>query len=146
MVQKAPHGQCSEMVSITELLSVTTFRIITKVAFGSEMTREERLYFAEHTNNLIGEMLLDFVGYPVRQCFTIFGARKRLFESKRKVDQVCKMFIERRLQETKEQKESRPEDLLDAILSLKDHDMTSITSQTVAIAAAGAHTLYETIA
>lgn len=56
------------------------------------------------------------------------------------------MFIERRLQEPKDQNESRPEDLLDAILSLKDHDMTAITSQTVAFAVAGAHSWYESIA
>lgn len=58
------------MISITELLSTTTFRIITKVAFGSELTRQERLQFGDHTNGLSGE--IDFVGYPVRQALTMF--------------------------------------------------------------------------
>lgn len=142
---KGSSSQSQDVVNINEPLSIATVRVITNVAFGFKLSREERLLFAEYANDVIAEMMLDFVGYPIRQALTPFGVRKNLFKSKAKVDQFCQKFIQKRLEETKDQKESRPADLLDAIVDLKNHDMTEIRSQTLAFAVAGAHTLHESI-
>lgn len=144
--EQTPPGEPSHAFNVAELLCVTVFRVTTNVAFGCNLNREERLYFAKCTDRLIDEMMLDFVGHPFRRWLTRFGVRNRLFESRRKVNEFCHSFIKARLSETRHQQESRPKDLLDAIIALEGANLTNVTSQTVVFAVAGAHTTTETLA
>lgn len=134
-----------EVVDIREVLGITTFRVLTNVAFGCNLNRKELQSFVESTSEFMHEMLLEIVGYPLRQALTVFGIRKGLFESKRKMDNFCRSFIERRLKETAQEKKTRSLDVLDAILSLEDHDLTALTSEVLVFAIAGSHTNLETI-
>lgn len=143
---RTPPDIPSKAFNIAEHLSVTVFRVITNVGFGCHLNRDERLYFAKCTDHLVDEMMLDFVGHPFRRWLTRFGVRNRLFECRRKVNEICHNFIQTRLSETKQQQDSRPQDLLDAIIALEGSDLTSITSQTIVFAVAGAHTTTETLA
>lgn len=136
----------SAVVNMSEHLAVTVFRIITNTAFGCNLSREERLCFAKGTDLLVDEMMLDFVGYPLRQALTRFGVRNRLFRSSDTVNKFCRKFIQARLEETTAKRASRCPDLLDAIISLGGKDLVNITSQTVVFAVAGSHTTIETLA
>lgn len=139
-------AQPSPVLNLSELFTIAAVRIITNTAFGWNMSKEERLRFAKGTDLLVDQMMLDFVGYPFRQMLTRFGSRNTLFSSRDEVNTICQRFIKIRLEETDAQKASRPPDLLDAIMSLDDSDLASITSQTLIFAVAGAHTTIETLA
>lgn len=145
VVDQTPAGQPAEVVNISEQVAITTSRVITNGALGFDLTREERLKLTANVNCLVTEMLLDLLSYPVRQALTPFGVRNQLFESKKIVDDFCRRFIRRRLEETKEQKEARSPDVLDAIVTLKGHDMVALTSQTMLFTIAGAHTVGEAV-
>lgn len=144
-VDQTPVGLPSEVVNITEQITITTSRVITNGALGFDLTREERLELAANVHCLLNEMLFDFICYPVRQALTPLGVRNRLFESKKNVDNFCRRFIQTRMDESKEQKEARSADVLDAIVTLKDHDMVGLTSQTMLFTIAGSHTVGESL-
>lgn len=146
LASKSDFSQPSQVVDISERLSIATFCIITNIAFGCKMTREERIDFSKTADELIDEMLLDLLGYPIRQALSIFGTRKRLLGCKKKLDAVCHDFIQKRLGESLEEKKARPEDLLDAILTLDKNDLVTLTSQTLEFAVAGSHTTAQMLA
>lgn len=130
----------SDVVDISEITSLTTFRVITNVAFGSNMTKQERLDFSEAMTKIMPEMMKDYVGYPVRQALTMFGTRKKLLHYKAKIKETCDSFIEKRQAETEEQRNARETDMLDTILSIKEHPMDVIRSIAAEFGVGGSHT------
>ena len=144
--ERTPPGILSAPFNISEQLSIAVFRVILNVAFGCNLDREQRLHFAKCTDRLVDEMMLDFVGHPLRQWLSNFGSRSRLFNASQQVNEFCQTFILERLGETEEQSRRRPQDLLDAIIDLERADVDKVTSQVVVFAVAGAHTTSETLA
>lgn len=145
LAQAASRPPPAGYVNISTLLSITTFRIITNAAFGCDLDRAERLEFAAATTIYTEELMQEFVGYPFRQAMAVFGVRKRLMESKDKVHRLALKLVQQRLDESAKDKAARPQDILDAILTLKDHDLAALVSQTVLFAAAGSHTTNEAL-
>lgn len=136
----------SEVVDISELLTVTTFRVMTNVAFGTSMNREERFEFHDSVKHVAEQMTEDIVGYPVRQVLTPFGVRDKFFELRDRIRSICSNFIEIRLEETDKEKEARAPDLLDAILGVEDHSIQELTSVTTEFTLAGTYPTSQSIA
>lgn len=136
----------SQVVDISELLTVTTFRVMTNVAFGISLNREERFEFHDWVKHIGEQMTEDIVGYPVRQILTPFGVRNKFFELRDKIRRTCSSFIERRLEETAEEKGARAPDLLDAILDVEDHSIQELTSVATEFTLAGTYTMSQSIA
>lgn len=136
----------NNMIDITQFLAATTFRIITNVAFGTGMSNTEILQFGDTMNRLLDELMLDVIGYPIRQLLTPFGVRRGLFACRSELGKVCREFIEKRISETKAQREARHTDVLDTILQLCEGDMTKATSMAIEFATAGSHTSNEMLA
>lgn len=134
------NGGPSQVVDISQLLAITTFRVITNVAFGINMDREERLRFADAVNNITKEMMEDYMHYPFRQALTRFGARNKFFEYRRTIVSACNKFIKQRVAETKEEREAREPDMLDAILALEGCPAEALASLTTEFTLAGYHT------
>lgn len=134
------------VIDIAPYVSVATFRVITNVAFGSSMGRTERLEFAKTTNNLVDEMMADFMGYPVRQMLTMFGVRNRLFKCRRKIRDICALFIRRRLDDKSQQKQKQGPNILDVILELDECDAEVAVSLTSEFALAGTHSTSQALA
>lgn len=147
------NGSPSQVVDISQFLAVTTFRVITNVAFGINMDREERLHFADAVNKIAEEMMEDYMRYPFRQALTRFGARAKFYEYRREIANTCNKIIKQRVGETKEKTDSREPDMLDAILGLEDCPAEALVSLTMEFAMAGYHTtgqmtawsIYETL-
>lgn len=139
-ISDTPAGQPSDIIDINAAISAVACQIILNVAFGFDMSREERQLFAKHMDCLIQEIMVEVVGYPLRQILTWSGIRDNFFKRKQAVDSMIQKVIEKRLKETEKEKAGRASNLLDAILLLEDHDLTSITSQAVLFALAGTHT------
>lgn len=147
LVEATPPTKPSQVFNIAELFAVTVFRVITNVAFGFQLSREQRLYLAKCTDQLVDEMMLDFAGYPLRHKLALFGTRNRLYASCDRVVQFCRPLIQERLEEEKSSSlMSRSPDLLDAIMSLEKGNLDAITNQAIVFAVAGAHTTTETLA
>lgn len=130
----------SDIVDISQVLSLTTFRVITNVAFGSNMNRSERLEFADAMNNVMPEMMKDYMGYPLRQALTVFGSRRKLLLYKTRIHDACHKFIKKRLAETMAEREVRESDMLDAVLSLEEHPLETLKSITAEFGVGGSHT------
>lgn len=136
----------SDVIDITEFMSITTFRVITNVAFGSIMNKKERYEFSEAMNKIMPEMMKDYIGYPVRQALTMFGTRNKLFEYKTKILDTTNKFVEKRLAETEEEKEARDPDMLDTILRLDDHPAETLRSIATEFGVGGSHTSNQMLA
>lgn len=134
------NGSPAQVVDMSEFLAVTTFRVITNVAFGSNMDRARRLEFMDNVIGITEEMMLEYIRYPVRQALSRFGSRNKLYEHRRKILNACNQFIQQRVAETKEETKAREPNILDAILDLEDHPAEAVASLTVEFAIAGSHT------
>ena len=130
---------------ISKQLSIITFRVITNVAFGFPMSREQRRFASDRINDLVDEMIVEVFNYPIRQMLTFTGVRKRLFESCDQLSRICKTFIDQRLEKHAEAASEETNDVLDAIINLKDERPESVISNTLVFAVAGAHTTNEAI-
>lgn len=118
------------------VLSVVTLRTISNVAFGSELSLEERLRFADAIEDLSMEMVLDVITYPVRRVLERFGIRNRFFRAKRNIDSVARSMISRRLQQ-RQRGQVACDDLLDSILDVAKGDLDAAVTHTVTFALAG---------
>lgn len=135
----------STVTDISQHLAVTTFMVITNVAFGSNMDRQERLEFADAVNKITEEMMIEYMRFPIRQALARFGSRDRFYGVKRKIFAACNKFIQQRVAETKEEKDARKADMLDAILALDDRPEEAMASLTAEFAMAGSHTTNQMI-
>lgn len=132
-------------VDLSGLFGVTTLRILTNVAFGSGMRKEERVEFNSNLNSLFEELIREIIGYPVRQWLTVFGIRNNFLMCVKRIREASLMFIERRLAESCEQRESRLPDVLDVVLEISNTDTNLATALTVDFAISGSHTMHESL-
>lgn len=138
-------GGLSEVLDLSEVITVATFRVMTNVAFGTSMDRESRVEFHDAVRQVANEMTEDMVGYPIRQALTPFGVRNRFFEIRDKIRATCARFIQKRRDETKAEKDERAPDLLDAILSADDHSISALTSVTTEFTLAGTYPVSQSV-
>lgn len=136
----------SEVVDLPELIAVTTFRIITNVAFGTSMNRDRRVEFHSAVREVANEMTEDIVGYPIRQLLTPLGVRNRFLKVCTKIRGICSDFIRERLKETQAERDLRTADLLDAILSAEDHSISELTSVTTEFTLGGTYSVAQSVA
>lgn len=136
----APSGEASAPIDINQHFSTVTLRVLLNVAFGGKMNLSERLNFAHELELYLQELYSDVQGYPIRHALTPLGIRDNLYRRSEMVRSVARKLVEVRLDETVDQKQSRPTDLLDALVTLDNHDKTRIMSQVVFFIVAGAHT------
>lgn len=128
-------------VDISKPFGMATFMVITNVAFGSDMPLEERVAFADVVNSFTEEMMYEYMGSPFRKAFAWFGTRKRFYEARNRVYELCNKFIERRKQETTKEKAERKADILDAIIALENQSAEAMTSIVVEFALTGSHSI-----
>lgn len=143
-----PHSSTTEppRVDISHQLSVTTFRVITNVAFGFSLDRQQRLEMSHTLDILLVEMMKEVVQQQFRTLFQSFGTRKRLFAARDKIRSLCSTFIEHRLRETSEARKVRPRDMLDAVLSVEHLTEEAAISLVMEFALAGFHTTNQMLA
>ncbi|CDF37857.1 cytochrome P450 family 808A-CYP808A1 [Chondrus crispus] len=132
-------------VDISTLLSSTTFMIILNVAFGGDFSPADCLKFAADIDILSEELMLEYVQYWVRAAFEWAGSRARLFACKKRIYAMCNQFVQRRLAETRADKEARAPDMLDTILSLDQVPEHELASLIVEFAIAGSYTTSQTM-
>lgn len=140
IASRAPTGEMSEIVDLTEVVLTTTFRVITNVAFAFDMPREDRLAFADSMNIIIEEMMKDAVQYPFRQLLTPFGVRNRMLRTKKELHEMCQRFLTKRLQESNVEKAARRPDILDIMLEQDDIKNLEVISLIIEFGLAGSHT------
>eukprot|EP00177_Eucheuma_denticulatum_P008040 GFKZ01014641.1.p1 GENE.GFKZ01014641.1~~GFKZ01014641.1.p1 ORF type:complete len:503 (-),score=41.99 GFKZ01014641.1:65-1573(-) len=132
-------------VDLAHVISMTAFRIITNVAFSSRMNPTQTAELSADVNKLVDEMIIDLVGYPVRQMLTAFGVRKNFFSIANKVRSYFRLFLEQRLEETRGEKDSRDPDMLDGAFEFGQGDQVKAVSLATEIAIAGSHTTTQTV-
>lgn len=132
-------------VDLAHVISMTTFRIITNVAFSSKMSTAQTTELSADVNKLVDEMITDLVGYPIRQMLTVFGVRKNFFSIANKVRSYFRLFLDQRLEETRSEKESRDPDMLDGAFEFGQGDQSKAVSLATEIAIAGSHTTTQTV-
>ena len=132
-------------VNISKVLSVITFRSIVNIAFGSSLSETQTVGLAQIVNDLVDEMIQEFISYPFRQFLTFTGIRKRLFQSRDQLRDQCKVFVnERQLMETRGMKNNK-KDVLDALIDLKLDQPDALVSNVMVFTVAGAHTVNESL-
>ncbi|CDF40484.1 cytochrome P450 family 808A-CYP808A2 [Chondrus crispus] len=132
-------------IDISTLLSSTTFMVILNVAFGGHFSSEDCLKFAADIDILTEELMQEHMQYSVRAAFEWAGSRARLFACKKRIYATCNHFVQRRLAETRAEKEARTPDMLDTILSLDQFSEHVMASLVVEFALAGSYTTSQTI-
>lgn len=128
------------LVDISEQLAVITFRVLTNVAFRTGLNREDRLAFAKLIDELVEELMAEFMYYPLRGWFSLFGTRRNLERVKNELNETCARFMKARLAESSDDRQSRGSDMLDAILELGSMDGVNAASMVAEFATAGSHT------
>lgn len=141
-----PDGRMGRAVDFSQRISLTMFRILTLFAFGADMEVEERKKFSDNVDTLFEEVLLEMIGYPVRQYLEPFGVRVRLYKARSEIRSTLVRIVEKRAQETKAQQEARSPDLIDALLKVGDGDLSIAISMIVEFAFGGAHTTSQMLA
>lgn len=127
-------------IDILDYLYETALRIVTTVTLGGALDRQQYLSFGAATNVLLEELQKEFIGYPARQWLTFTGLRHKFLQTGREIRRECLPFIAKRLAETRHQKDSREEDILDAILEISQGDEAKAVALTIEFAVAGSHT------
>lgn len=87
-------------IHIEKFFAVTSFCVITNVAYGAGMERAERMEFSAATDTLAEEMMKELTGYPLRQKLTIFLIRNKYMNSIQTIRGICLSFIGKRFAET----------------------------------------------
>lgn len=139
-------GEYGKPINLTPHLADTTFSVLLGAAFGSKMSYAKRQDFAKQSNLLLTELLFEYFTYPLRRVFSFLGLRKRLFLQNRVCRKVAEDLLVDRMNESEEQKKSRPYDLLDVIRELTPEDMSQQICNTTMFAIAGFESSSEAIA
>lgn len=133
-------------IDITQELATATIRVMTNVAFGFSLTSEERLRFSTLMNDVLDELITEFLMYPLRRWMEPFGVRNKFLNAKKEIGKQCALFVTERMGESLEQQKNRPVDVLDAIFAMADGDMDQVLCHTLEFALAGSHTTSTTVA
>lgn len=145
LAQSPSPEQSPIRVDISKQMSVATFRVITNVAFGFPMSRDERLAMSHQVNVFIDELLRDLLGYPLRQILTFTGIRSKLFDSRDNIAQMCKRLLQHRLSQGTQHAKDNPKDILDVLISLQDQQEGALVSNIMVFAVAGSHATNESL-
>lgn len=132
-------------VDLSCFFAETTFQVLCDVAFAGNMERGKRLEITKDVSVLIDQIMQEVLWYPARQRLTLFGFREKFFRCNKKILDSCLVIIKRRLSETRQQKESRRADILDAILEISGGDAVKASGLTIEFTIAGSHTSSQTL-
>lgn len=145
VANKSTPGQALPMFDANEMLSTVTFRVILNVAFGAELSYKERIDFARKVHDLSTGMAKEVILYPIIQSLSWLGIRDSFLACRDDISAVARRLVEKRLAESKTEKESRSQDFLDAIMDAGIENLETITSNTVFAVLAGSHTVNVTL-
>lgn len=137
--------QYSEPIDIAVQVAATTLSAIMNIAFGFDSTRQQRLQIVELSDQVLDEMMKDFIGYPLRHALEMFGTRTKFQNVRAKMAGICASFIDKRIAETKAEHGERTKDVLDTILSMYKTDLPTAVSLVVEFTIAGSHTTNQTV-
>lgn len=121
-VDEAQPEKMSGVVDISRPLNLTTFQAMCNIGFDASLYRENLDKMAASLEQFLLELMTEYAFHDLRNLFEAFGTRKKLFELHEILAETCKGFLQKRRTESKETKEKRPSDLLDAIIDLSDGD------------------------
>lgn len=134
-----------QSIDLTDLLSITSFRIMMHVAFGASLNREDRLEFLSHVHLLANEMTKDIVGYPIRMALAPLGTRAEFCRVRDNIRKTCAGFFDQRRKETLEEKSARDDDLLDALQLTEGYPLATLTSIITEFTLGGTYSVSQSI-
>lgn len=139
--QDAGLGEFSKPFDIAEELQMTTFRVISRIAFGVDVTDEEAGTFAKSTETFSDELMRGFVMFPFHQAFPFLASRKNLEECKRLVASISRKIINRRIELQSESAYACSSTYLDSLLETHEN-VDDVLPLVMEFAFLGSHTLH----
>lgn len=146
LVADERHPKPSSVIDVSKLLVITTIRVITNVALGIDMDREDRLQFADIVNTMADELMKEMI-YPFRDVLAHFGARNTLVQNRIKIHEVARKVIDMRKEQADEcRSENEEPHFMDSSFSNENDNEETMVSIVTEIVLAGSHTTAQTIA
>lgn len=145
-MHRAITEQPGSPINFTPEVADTTFTVLLEAVLGSCMGAEKRRKFAQESQALLRELLIEYFTYPLRRVFSFAGVRRKLFRKHRDVLKYADELVAARENETEEERKARPADVLDVIRDLDPTDRKRQVGNTTMFAMAGFESSSEAIA
>lgn len=139
-IDKAADPCCPPIIDLTQELASVTIRVMTNIAFGCDLEKKQRDEFGNLMDDYLKLLCTEATYYPLHEYLETFGSRRKLNSTIKRIRRLCSKFIHDRLDETQEEQNNRPADLLDAILAISNGNMEQVFSYTAEFIVGGSHT------